>query len=198
MVPLSDGFETGNFSTWPWQLSSAGASPANWTVETRAWSMRAVSPRNRERSARSSSSTLERHAHGVGRRTLLLAEDVLGHRQRQSDLRDRRRARQLQLSGAVPWQQSFFWVSAGQHTFSWIYGKDAGTPAGNDAAWLDDVQFTPGTTLTVDGTSGNDQFSFDASGASVVVALNGEIHSFAAGEFTNYVFHGDGGSERPP
>ena len=63
---------------------------------------------------------------------------------------------QLQLSGTMPWQQSFFWVSAGQHTFSWIYGKDAGAPAGNDFACLDDVAFTPGTTLTVDGTSGND------------------------------------------
>ena len=33
IVPMSDGFESGNFSALPWQLSSAGASPANWTVE---------------------------------------------------------------------------------------------------------------------------------------------------------------------
>ena len=34
IVLLSDGFESGNFSALPWQLSSAGTSPANWTVES--------------------------------------------------------------------------------------------------------------------------------------------------------------------
>ncbi len=56
------------------------------------------------------------------------------------------------------------------------------------------VTFTPGTTLTVAGSAGTDQFSFDASGSSVVVALDGEIHCFASGEFSNYVFQGDGGT----
>ena len=32
--PFSEGFESGNFKTWPWQLSSAGTSPANWTVQS--------------------------------------------------------------------------------------------------------------------------------------------------------------------
>ena len=102
-------------------------------------------------------------------------------------------ASQFQWSGATPWQQSFFRVSAGQHTFSWIYAKGAGATAGNDCACLDDVEFAPGTTLTVAGTPQGNQFSFDASGAAVVVTLNGEPHSFTAGEFTNYVFHGGGG-----
>ena len=34
IAPVSDGFETGNFSALPWQLSSSGASPANWTVQS--------------------------------------------------------------------------------------------------------------------------------------------------------------------
>ena len=100
-----------------------------------------------------------------------------------------------QWSGSVPWQESFYGISAGQHTFTWIYSKDTGTPAGSDAAWLDDVLFTPGTTLTVDGTPQNDQFTFDASGPTVVVSLDGESRSFTPGEFTNYLFHGDGGSD---
>ena len=95
-----------------------------------------------------------------------------------------------QWSGSVPWQESFYGISAGTHTYSWTYSTNAGAPPGSDAAWLDNVLFSPGTTLTVDGTGGNDQFSFDASGTSIVVALNGESHSFAAGQFTNYVFNG--------
>ena len=42
---------------------------------------------------------------------------------------------------------------------------------------------------------GNDQFTFDASGPTVIVSLNGEVRSFTPGEFTNYLFHGDGGSD---
>ena len=100
-----------------------------------------------------------------------------------------------QWSGAAAWQQSFYGVSAGKHTYTWIYSKGSGPPAGSDAAWLDDVALAPGTILTVNGTPGNDQFNFDASGGAVVVALNGEVHTFPASEFNNYVFHGGGGSD---
>ena len=34
VVSVSDGFESGDFSALPWQLSSSGASPANWTVQS--------------------------------------------------------------------------------------------------------------------------------------------------------------------
>ena len=57
------------------------------------------------------------------------------------------------------------------------------------------VLFTPGTTLTVDGTPGNDTFTFNAGVTPFTVSLNGESHSFTPGEFTNYVFHGDGGND---
>ena len=64
-----------------------------------------------------------------------------------------------QWSGTVPWQQSFYGVSAGQHTYTWIYSTGSGAAAGSNAAFLDDVAFTPGKTLTVVGTTGNDQFT---------------------------------------
>ena len=95
---------------------------------------------------------------------------------------------------AVPWQQSFYYVSSGQHTYTWTYSQGATTASG--AAFLDDVQFLPGTTLAVDGTSAaNDQFTFApaGSGASTVlnVALNGESHSFTTAEFNDYLFLGN-------
>ena len=190
-LPLSDGFESGNFSVWPWQLSSAGTA-ANWAVESTtvhsggfAAQSGAVGP--------ASSSTLSatftvsageisfwrKVSSATGSGSLGFAIDGVS---------------QLQVSGTIGWQQSFCWVSAGQHTFSWGYSKNAGAPTGNDFAWLDDVQFTPGTTLTIAGTSASDQFSFNAGGPAVTVSFDGESHSFAAGEFTSYVFHAAGGT----
>jgi hypothetical protein len=53
-----------------------------------------------------------------------------------------------------------------------------------------------GKTLTINGTTGNDHFTFDASSSSsIVVTLNGVVSTYAAGEYTNYVFNGDGGSD---
>ena len=185
-------FRERQFQRWPWQLSSAGTSPANWTIESSVVHSGSYAAESGEIGASSSSTlsvTLTESSAGEfsfwrkvssasGNGSLIFEVDGLP---------------QLTLSSTMPWQQSFCWVAAGQHTFSWIYSEAAGTPAPGDAAWLDDVQFTPGTTLTVVGTSGSDQFSFNASGTSVAVALNGESHSFAGGEFTNYVFNGDGG-----
>ena len=201
IVALSDGFESGNFSTWPWQLSSASA-PADDRIGwcKRAWSTRVHYAAQSGAIGKSSSCTLSvtftepageiafwrkvSSAPGSG----LLIFEIDG-------------TPVDQWSGTVPWQQSFYWVSAGKHTFSWVYGKDAGTPAGSDAAWLDDVQFMPGTTLTVAGTSASDQFIFDASGAAAKVAINGEPHSFPSRRIQQLCLpgrrrHGDHGQRR--
>jgi hypothetical protein len=190
--PLSDGFETGDFSAYPWQLSSYGTA-ANWAVQNTNVYDGTYAAQSGAIGAGSSSTlslTVDEQAGELsfwrsttsasGSGSLIFEIDGVP---------------QLQLSSTMPWQQSFFWVSAGQHTFTWIYGKNAGDPSGADYADLDDVEFTPGTTLTVDGTSGSDVFVFDASGSNVVVALDGEVHAFAPGDFTDYVFNGGGGSD---
>ena len=189
--PLSDGFETGNFSAWPWQLSNFRHGVELGSREQYRAKRQLCGPIGSHRPGKQQH--LECNAHRPGRRTLFLAQ-VSSATGSGTLIFEIDGVSQLQLSGTTPWQQSFFWVSAGQHTFSWSYEKGAGAASGNDFACLDDVTFAPGTTLTVDGTSSNDQFTFDASGASVVVTLNGETHSFAAGEFTNYVFDGAGGT----
>jgi hypothetical protein len=190
--PLSQGFESGNFGDLPWHLSNFRTA-ANWTVESTtvhdgsyAAQSGLIGPGSN--SVLSLTATVQAgelsfwrsttSATGTG--SLIFEIDGVP---------------QLQLSGTMPWQQSFFGVPAGQHTFSWIYGKNAGDATGADFANLDDIQFTPGRTLTIDGTPGNDVFNFDASGPAVVVELNGEIHRFAGGTFANYVFHGDGGRD---
>ncbi len=193
VVSVSDGFESGDFSALPWQLSSSGASPANWTVQSSVAHSGSCAAESGAIGA-SSSSTLSvsltepagefafwrsvSSASGSGILTFEIDGATVG-----------------QWSGTVPWQQAFYWVAGGTHTYAWVYAKDAGTPAGSDAAWLDDVQFLPGATLVVEGTSAaDDQFSFDAKGTPLVVTFDGASQSFTTREFNKYVLLGEDGS----
>jgi len=47
------------------------------------------------------------------------------------------------ISGEVPWEQQTCDIPAGPHTLRWRYSKDISDSAGQDAAWLDEVNFTP-------------------------------------------------------
>ena len=208
IVPIADGFESGSFGdlvsgdpSTAWQLSSSGPSPADWTIESSDVAPGGSYAAQSGAIGASSSSTLSvtltepageiafwrsvSSAPGSGLLSFQIDGVSLG-----------------QWSGAVSWQQSFYWVSAGTHTYSWVYSEGTAAPQGSDAAWLDNVQFLPGTTLVVEGTAAaSDQFTFNGSNAgnasnpSIVVGLNGENHTFAAGaegDFSKYLFLGNG------
>ncbi len=49
-----------------------------------------------------------------------------------------------QISGEMDWQQRTVPIPNGPHTLRWTYAKNASGSAGADAAWLDQVVFTPG------------------------------------------------------
>ncbi len=49
----------------------------------------------------------------------------------------------LEESGEQNWQRSTFALGAGAHTVVWKYAKDVSLVAGQDAAWVDEVAFTP-------------------------------------------------------
>jgi hypothetical protein len=50
---------------------------------------------------------------------------------------------QGQWSGEVDWEQVSFPVTAGEHTFKWVYTKDRSRSGGQDTAWIDDIDFPP-------------------------------------------------------
>ncbi|MBG16211.1 MAG: hypothetical protein CL853_07650 [Crocinitomicaceae bacterium] len=50
---------------------------------------------------------------------------------------------QGEWSGEVNWSAETFSVAAGQHTFTWVYYKDASVSDGADAAWVDYILFPP-------------------------------------------------------
>ena len=47
------------------------------------------------------------------------------------------------VSGEVAWTSTSFPVSAGTHTFKWVYAKDPSVSTGSDAAWIDTVTLPP-------------------------------------------------------
>lgn len=50
---------------------------------------------------------------------------------------------QARISGEVSWQTQSFPVSAGNQVLRIVYQKDSSVSAGQDRAWIDQVQFTP-------------------------------------------------------
>jgi M6 family metalloprotease-like protein len=48
------------------------------------------------------------------------------------------------ISGDTGWQQITIPIPAGSHAVRWTYAKNASVAMGEDAAWLDQVVFTPG------------------------------------------------------
>lgn len=58
---------------------------------------------------------------------------------------------QGEWSGEIDWSAETFPVGQGQHTFSWVYYKDASVSDGADAAWVDYILFPPmNSTLNVE------------------------------------------------
>ena len=49
------------------------------------------------------------------------------------------------IGGESDWEEYSFNVSAGEHTFRWVYEKDAAGSSGDDCAWIDQIIFPPGS-----------------------------------------------------
>ncbi len=52
---------------------------------------------------------------------------------------------QTRISGEVGWERRTFNVSTGTQVLQWTYLKDGDTSQGRDRAWVDQVEFIPGT-----------------------------------------------------
>ncbi len=63
---------------------------------------------------------------------------------------------QSQWSGETPWNRASFPVSAGVHTYKWIYQKDLAESGGTDQVWVDYIDFPvpvlPYISIGTDGT----------------------------------------------
>lgn len=55
---------------------------------------------------------------------------------------------QGQISGEVDWQPMTFAVGPGEHTILWLYAKTPSGTGGEDAAWLDQVEWSPAAAIS--------------------------------------------------
>ncbi len=62
---------------------------------------------------------------------------------------------QEQWSGEIPWTRAAFPVSAGEHTFKWIYLKDLALGSGLDRVWVDFIALPPPALPIVDPGPGD-------------------------------------------
>jgi len=94
-------------------------------------------------------------------------------------------------AGTVPWTQVSYPVSAGNHTFKWVYSKDYSVSSGSDAAWVDDIVFpsTPSVpTVTINspagGVTNNSRpiVNYSVSEGAVVLKVDGAVVSKVSGD----------------
>src|SRR6185436_14596427 len=55
---------------------------------------------------------------------------------------------QDEITGEIDWEQRTFSIPAGQSTLTWVYFKDNVSAAGQDAGWVDLVNYLPAPVLT--------------------------------------------------
>jgi hypothetical protein len=77
------------------------------------------------------------------------------------------------ISGEVNWQSQFVYLPAGSQTVQWTYSKNATNSAGQDAGWVDLVNFTNGVTPATILAQPTDQSSFGGSPVTFSVTAGG-------------------------
>ena len=104
-------------------------------------------------------------------------------------------------SGEIGWSRETFDVSAGTHIFKWIYMKDSSGSYGDDACWIDDIQFPaaaiieilPGPELHAAVDHNQVTLSWENLGAGYEYIVRRDGEYLATQSETNFAeVHGDG------
>ncbi|MDD3052629.1 MAG: carboxypeptidase regulatory-like domain-containing protein, partial [Candidatus Cloacimonetes bacterium] len=134
---VNEGFETGDFSAYSWQLSGNG----DWYV---------VSEVSNSGNFCARSAVID---HNQSSYATLSTENstpaVLSFYWRVNSEMDYDFMKfsidgQLftQISGVTDWQEVILYIPAGNHSFEWSYIKDVSVSNGDDCGWIDDILFT--------------------------------------------------------
>ena len=129
-----EGFETGDFSKFPWE---------HYGDET--W---AVTSRQKHSGAYSAEAGWIDHDESTTLQVTLdcLAGDITFYRKVSSEsVYDYLKfyidgVEKGEWSGEQDWAEASFPVTAGTRTFEWIYSKDGSESVGDDTAWIDDIR----------------------------------------------------------
>ena len=138
-VPLADGFESGGFDTFDWQ--TGGDQP--WTVGNAQAYEGALSAQTGAVSHSSSTElAIDYYVHGDGDFSFHYKVDTeISYDMVKFYIDD---VLQETWSGSIDWTRYTTSLTTGMHGFRWVYTKDSEVSVGQDAAWIDLVEF-PGT-----------------------------------------------------
>ena len=134
-----EDFESGDFLSYPWEFSGQ----QDWMIAGGAYEGSFCAKSGNINDSQFSSISLEVDVMAAGEITFWKKVSCENHNQHIWDylafIIDGNE--QERWSGEVAWSEEIYPVSAGTHTFEWLYSKDGSVSEGQDCAWLDYVIF---------------------------------------------------------
>lgn len=135
---ISEGFESGGFTAFPWQNTSAQA----WTIVSGATNVYAGNNAAK-------SGTVSHNQNTALQVSLNIASNgevsFWGKVSSEADYDYLKffidGTEMGSWSGVMDWSQFTYPVSAGNRTFRWVYSKDGSVSSGSDCAWIDEIRF---------------------------------------------------------
>jgi subtilisin family serine protease len=138
LAPANEGFETGNFSLYPWAQSGN----ANWVVQTSdIFSGTYAAKSGTILDSQSSSLDLTLNITSAGNISFyqkVSSEATYDFLRFYID-----NVQQGEWSGAGAWTMQSYPVTTGSHNFKWTFAKDGSVASGTDAGYLDHIVFPP-------------------------------------------------------
>ncbi len=138
LAPPDEGFESGGFSAFAWNNTSA----VPWTVQT-AEKFSGTYAAKSGAIGNNASTTLSFQMNVSANGNISFFKKVSSESGYDFLTFYIDGAQQAQWSGEVDWSFQSYPVTSGTHTFSWTYSKDTNTTGGSDCAWLDHITFPP-------------------------------------------------------
>ncbi|PKN80791.1 MAG: Gingipain R [Candidatus Cloacimonetes bacterium HGW-Cloacimonetes-1] len=135
---ISEGFESNNFTTFPWQNTSS----LPWTLVTGTDNYHSGAYGAKTGTITHNGSTSLQVTMNIG-----ADGDISFWRRVSSEVNyDFLKfyidgVEKASWSGTQAWTQFSYPVTVGQRTFKWTYSKDGSLSSGSDAAWIDDIVF---------------------------------------------------------
>ncbi len=143
LAPANEGFETGNFSAYP------------WTQTTIPWTVQSTDVFSGTYAAKSGTITDSGTTTMTVPLTINTAGNITFYYKVSSEsgydyLKFYLDGTQMgSWSGTVAWTSQSYPVTTGSHTFAWSYTKDGSVSSGSDCAWVDHIIFPPHTIPSV-------------------------------------------------
>ncbi|KAF0203466.1 MAG: hypothetical protein FD170_1185 [Bacteroidetes bacterium] len=166
---IIEDFETGNFSAYPW----VNASNVPWAITTSQVNGGTYAARSGA-IGDNASTTLEITMNVTANDNISFARKVSSEGGYDFLKFYIGSVEKGAWSGDVDWAVESYPVTAGQHTFKWIYSKDGSVTGGQDAAFIDDINF-PSSNGGGQGT----EFSVKAFAYPEAFCGEGEVSLFA-------------------